>query len=86
MHDKLKELLFYIKKCHEYPEWFNFEENNSVIAELKENGVIYWSTATVRPCKANYYDKTVDFQRKKLCVNERLAQQIYDIDLSVGNQ
>lgn len=86
MYNRLKELLLYIKTCHEYPGWFNSEENSSVVTELKENGVIYPSTAKVTPCKANYYDKTVDFQKEILCVNERLAKQIYDIDLSMRNR
>ena len=67
-------------------EWFNPEENNSVVTELKENGVIYPSIIKVTSCKANYYDKTVTVQKEALCVNERLVKQIYAIDLSMCNK
>lgn len=39
MYNRLKELLIFLKTCHEYPEWFNAEENSSVVTELKKNFV-----------------------------------------------
>lgn len=82
MYARLKDLLFYIKTCHEYPKWFDKVAEKELIDELTGNKVIYFAKATITTCSADFYDKKKPYEKEILAVNETRAKELYGIDFN----